>query len=105
MNTTSLWRPLALFILALITLGAAAPRAGAQVNDLEPFWVVLTRDTDRSLHPVKNTDLVMRAQMGQPGTQLFVSIHVNAVEPVNASRGFGIAAKEVKRLNPAAVVG
>jgi len=46
MNTTSLWRPLALFILALITLGAAAPRAGAQVNDLEPFWVVLTRDTE-----------------------------------------------------------
>lgn len=46
MNTTSLWRPLALFILALVTLSAAAPRAGAQVNDLEPFWVVLTRDTE-----------------------------------------------------------
>lgn len=66
---------------------------GLRVRDLlraAGVDAVLTRDTDRSLHPVKNTDLVMRAQMGQPGTQLFVSIHVNAVEPVNASRGFGI---------------
>ena len=46
MNTASIWRPLALFILALTTLGAFAPRAQAQVNDLEPFWVVLTRDTE-----------------------------------------------------------
>lgn len=51
---------------------------------------VLTRDTDRDLHPVKNTDLVARAQMGATGTQLFVSIHVNAVEAVNAARGYGI---------------
>lgn len=66
---------------------------GLRVRDLlraAGVDAVLTRDTDRSLHAVKNTDLVMRAQMGQPGTQLFVSIHVNAVEPVNASRGFGI---------------
>lgn len=46
MHTTSIWRPLALFILALTALGATAPKANAQVNDLEPFWVVLTRDTE-----------------------------------------------------------
>ncbi|WP_245808511.1 N-acetylmuramoyl-L-alanine amidase family protein [Deinococcus hopiensis] len=51
---------------------------------------VLTRDTDRELNPVKNTDLVMRAQMGTPGTQLFLSIHVNSMEPVNALRGYGV---------------
>lgn len=66
---------------------------GLRVRDLlraAGVNAVLTRDTDRELHPVKNTDLVMRAQTGTPGTQMFVSIHVNAVEPVNAVRGYGI---------------
>ncbi|ANE42627.1 N-acetylmuramoyl-L-alanine amidase family protein [Deinococcus puniceus] len=52
--------------------------------------VVLTRDTDRALNSVKNTDLQMRAQMGSPGTQLFVSIHVNAMEANAALRGYGV---------------
>ncbi|MBZ9716123.1 N-acetylmuramoyl-L-alanine amidase [Deinococcus multiflagellatus] len=52
--------------------------------------VVLTRDSDRELHPVKNTDLEMRAAMGTPGTQLFVSIHVNAMAASTALRGYGI---------------
>lgn len=51
---------------------------------------VMTRETDRELHPVKNTDLVMRAQMGTPGTDMFVSIHVNALLPHVALRGYGV---------------
>ncbi|MXV19064.1 N-acetylmuramoyl-L-alanine amidase [Deinococcus xianganensis] len=52
--------------------------------------VVLTRDSDRELHRVKNTDLQLRAAMGTPGTALFVSIHVNALEAAVALRGYGI---------------
>jgi N-acetylmuramoyl-L-alanine amidase len=52
--------------------------------------VVLTRDGDRDLNPVKDTDLTMRARMGTPGTQLFVSIHVNAMDAVSALRGYGV---------------
>ncbi len=52
--------------------------------------VVMTRDSDRALNSVKNTDLQMRAQTGSPGTQLFVSIHVNAMEANTALRGYGI---------------
>ncbi|WP_221090181.1 N-acetylmuramoyl-L-alanine amidase family protein [Deinococcus aquaedulcis] len=52
--------------------------------------VVLTRDRDRELHPVKNTDLALRAAQGTPGTQLFVSIHVNAMDANVALRGYGI---------------
>lgn len=52
--------------------------------------VVLTRDRDRELNAVKNVDLQMRAQMGTPGTQLFVSIHVNAMEANTALRGYGV---------------
>lgn len=51
---------------------------------------VLTRETDRELHPDKNTDLQMRAKMGTPGTQMFVSIHVNATEASAALAGYGI---------------
>ncbi|MFC4639916.1 N-acetylmuramoyl-L-alanine amidase [Deinococcus hohokamensis] len=51
---------------------------------------VLTRDTDRELNPSKNTDLEMRAFMGTPGTQLFVSIHVNATDASSALRGYGV---------------
>ncbi|GMA17347.1 N-acetylmuramoyl-L-alanine amidase [Deinococcus metallilatus] len=51
---------------------------------------VLTRDSDRELNPVKNTDLVMRAAMGGPGTQLFLSIHVNAMPASNALHGYGV---------------
>ena len=52
--------------------------------------VVLTRDRDGELNPDKNTDLTMRARMGTPGTQLFVSIHVNAMEARSALRGYGV---------------
>ncbi|MVN88570.1 N-acetylmuramoyl-L-alanine amidase [Deinococcus sp. HMF7620] len=52
--------------------------------------VVLTRDSDRELHPVKSTDLQLRAAQGTPGTQLFVSIHVNAMDASTALRGYGI---------------
>ncbi|WP_019009131.1 N-acetylmuramoyl-L-alanine amidase [Deinococcus aquatilis] len=52
--------------------------------------VVMTRDRDRELNPVKNVDLQMRAQLGSPGTQLFVSIHVNAMEANTALRGYGV---------------
>ncbi|MEW6422249.1 MAG: N-acetylmuramoyl-L-alanine amidase, partial [Deinococcota bacterium] len=52
--------------------------------------VVLTRDSDRELNPVKATDLNMRAALGTPGTQLFLSIHVNAMPPQNALRGYGV---------------
>ncbi|THF83625.1 N-acetylmuramoyl-L-alanine amidase [Deinococcus sp. KSM4-11] len=52
--------------------------------------VVLTRDSDRELNATKSTDLELRAGMGTPGTQLFVSIHVNAMEPRNALRGYGV---------------
>ncbi|MBB5235610.1 N-acetylmuramoyl-L-alanine amidase [Deinococcus budaensis] len=51
---------------------------------------VLTRDSDRELHPSKNTDLELRAGMGTPGTQLFVSIHVNAMDASTALRGYGV---------------
>ena len=51
---------------------------------------VLTRETDRELHPDKNTDLQMRAKMGTPGTQMFVSIHVNATDASAALAGYGI---------------
>lgn len=52
--------------------------------------VVLTRESDRALHPDKTTDLNMRAQLGTPGTQLFVSIHVNALAAASATKGYGI---------------
>ncbi|CAM3682477.1 N-acetylmuramoyl-L-alanine amidase [Deinococcus saxicola] len=52
--------------------------------------VVLTRDQDGALNADKNTDLNMRARMGTPGTQLFVSIHVNAMDARNALRGYGV---------------
>ena len=52
--------------------------------------VVLTRDSDRELSRDKNTDLKMRAGMGTPGTQLFVSIHVNALEARSALKGYGV---------------
>lgn len=52
--------------------------------------VVLTRDRDGHLSADKNTDLNMRAGLGTPGTQLFVSIHVNAMDARNALRGYGI---------------
>ncbi|UQN07367.1 N-acetylmuramoyl-L-alanine amidase [Deinococcus sp. QL22] len=71
-----------------VTLGVAL-----RVRDLlraAGVDVVLTRDSDRALNSVKNTDLQMRAQMGSPGTQLFVSIHVNAMEANTALRGYGV---------------
>ena len=52
--------------------------------------VVLTRDTDRQLHATKSVDLQQRAATGTPGTQLFVSIHVNAMEARAALRGYGV---------------
>lgn len=52
--------------------------------------VVLTRDSDRELNADKNTDLKLRAALSTPGTALFVSIHVNALEAVSALRGYGI---------------
>lgn len=52
--------------------------------------VVLTRDRDGELNPDKNTDLTLRAKMGTPGTQLFVSIHVNAMDARSALRGYGV---------------
>lgn len=52
--------------------------------------VALTRDSDRALDPVKNTDLNLRAKAGTPGTQLFVSIHANAMDARNALLGYGI---------------
>lgn len=52
--------------------------------------VLLTRDTDRQLHATKTVDLQQRAALGTPGTQLFVSIHVNAMEARTALRGYGI---------------
>ncbi|WP_019009367.1 N-acetylmuramoyl-L-alanine amidase [Deinococcus aquatilis] len=52
--------------------------------------VVLTRSTDQALDPVKSKDLEARAQLAGSGTQLFVSIHVNALEPQKALRGYGI---------------
>ncbi|WP_291432431.1 N-acetylmuramoyl-L-alanine amidase [Deinococcus sp.] len=52
--------------------------------------VVLTRDSDRELSSDKNTDLKMRAGMGTPGTQLFISIHVNALEASSALKGYGV---------------
>ena len=52
--------------------------------------VVMTRDTDTQLSKDKNTDLNMRAALGTPGTQLYVSIHVNAMAPANVLRGYGI---------------
>lgn len=51
--------------------------------------VVLTRDGDRELHPSKATDLNLRAGMSA-GTNLFVSIHVNAMAESGALRGYGI---------------
>ncbi|GAA0509653.1 N-acetylmuramoyl-L-alanine amidase [Deinococcus depolymerans] len=52
--------------------------------------VVLTRDSDRELNSNKNADLQLRAAMGTPGTQLFVSIHVNAMDARNALKGYGV---------------
>lgn len=52
--------------------------------------VVMTRDTDTQLSKDKNTDLNMRAALGTTGTQLYVSIHVNAMAPANVLRGYGI---------------
>lgn len=54
------------------------------------FEVIMTRETDRELHPVKDVDLKMRAQSATPGTQMFVSIHVNATEANAALTGYGI---------------
>lgn len=50
---------------------------------------VLSRDSDRSLHPSKSSDLQMRAQLGSTA-DLFVSIHVNSMAPVSALRGYGV---------------
>jgi len=52
--------------------------------------VVMTRETDRELVPDKAADLNMRAAMGTPDTQLFISIHVNALPPETALRGYGV---------------
>ncbi|GBF04676.1 cell wall hydrolase/autolysin [Deinococcus aerius] len=52
--------------------------------------VVMTRETDRELAPDKATDLNQRAGLGTPGTQLYLSIHVNAMPPANALRGYGV---------------
>lgn len=51
--------------------------------------VVMTREDDRELHPVKNQDLLMRSEMAL-GSQLFVSVHANATPPENAVRGYGV---------------
>ncbi|WP_102128378.1 N-acetylmuramoyl-L-alanine amidase [Deinococcus planocerae] len=51
---------------------------------------VLTRETDTALHANKATDLELRARAGTPGTQLFLSIHVNALEAHSALRGYGV---------------
>ncbi|MBB5293691.1 N-acetylmuramoyl-L-alanine amidase [Deinococcus metallilatus] len=52
--------------------------------------VVLTRETDRELAPDKAADLNRRAALGTPGTQLFLSIHVNALPTASALRGYGV---------------
>jgi len=52
--------------------------------------VIMTRDTDRALVPDKATDLRMRAELASPGTQVFVSIHVNALPAASALRGYGV---------------
>lgn len=52
--------------------------------------VVMTRETDQELSPDKATDLNLRAGMGTPGTQLYVSIHVNAMPPASALQGYGL---------------
>ena len=67
-----------------VALRAAALLRAAGVD------VVLTRDRDGQLNADKNTDLTMRAGLGTPGTQLFVSIHANAMDARNALRGYGI---------------
>ncbi|MEF2280112.1 N-acetylmuramoyl-L-alanine amidase [Deinococcus sp. YIM 134068] len=51
---------------------------------------VLTRESDTALNANKAADLQARARMGSPGTQLFVSIHVNAMEAQTALRGYGV---------------
>lgn len=51
---------------------------------------VMTRDSDRELSRDKNTDLNMRAAMGTPGTQMYVSIHVNAMPVASVLRGYGV---------------
>lgn len=51
--------------------------------------VIMTRESDMHLSRDKNTDLTMRAAMGN-NAQMYVSIHVNAMPAVNALRGFGI---------------
>ncbi|WP_135229121.1 N-acetylmuramoyl-L-alanine amidase [Deinococcus fonticola] len=66
---------------------------GLRVRDLlkaAGVDVVMTRDRDTQLSRDKNTDLNMRAGLGTPGTQLYVSIHVNAMAPANVLRGYGI---------------
>lgn len=52
--------------------------------------VVMTRTTDTELNPVKDTDLKMRGQLGSPPAALFVSIHVNSMDPAAVLRGYGI---------------
>nr|WP_233218870.1 N-acetylmuramoyl-L-alanine amidase [Deinococcus arcticus] len=52
--------------------------------------VILTREADQALLPNKAADLNMRAAMGTTGTQLFLSIHVNALSPATALRGYGV---------------
>ncbi|MFC3862468.1 N-acetylmuramoyl-L-alanine amidase [Deinococcus antarcticus] len=52
--------------------------------------VVMTRETDRELLPDKAADLQARAALGTPGTQLFLSIHVNAMPAASALRGYGV---------------
>lgn len=62
-------------------------------NFLRPAGVnvVLTRETDRALHPSKNTDLATRGRMAKRiGAQLFVSIHANAMPARTRLRGFGV---------------
>lgn len=52
--------------------------------------VIMTRETAQALLLDKAADLNMRAAMGTPGTQLFLSIHVNALPPASALRGYGV---------------
>ena len=52
--------------------------------------VIMTRDSDTQLAASKNTDLAMRAALGTGVAQLFVSIHVNAMDASAALRGYGI---------------
>ena len=68
---------------------AVARRVRANLNSAG-IDVIMTRDADTQLAASKNTDLKMRAELGTGVAQLFVSIHVNAMEANAALRGYGI---------------